>query len=304
MHLASPLILLWGFQRASWVQWRRGLTPLDHPVFHTLPMPFGSCWFRGAYWRLNLTVIQVCQMFFPRGASIRVSLDSHLTGLLTRSRWRVDTSARRTSLPCRWRWSWPAAGRRHMLSCREWSPEPCRSSQTSSCRPHRSRLHWRFHLRWWTLTGKRRGISMWCREREKKTQMGWHGIGSEAGQRGTQTHLAIRCRLTSREDRMGCAGCKLGCCCRFGQHLERSGVEWEGRGRKGNELTCRSTWWRWVWRWVSAFTCLHVRRILRICTHCAAERENKFIIRFVFVFFNFSPSDAVSVLCPQPPPPP
>lgn len=123
-------------------------------------------------------MIQVCQMFFWRGFYLSplglCDSNSRLTGPLTRSRWRVDTSARRTSLPCRWRWSWPAAGRRRTLSCRERSPEPCRSSQTSSCRPHHSRLHWGFHLRWWTLTGREVEFGSDAGN-ERKTR--WDGIG-------------------------------------------------------------------------------------------------------------------------------
>lgn len=62
--------------------------------------------------------------------------------------------------------------------------------------------------------------------------MGWDRIGNEPCQRWTQTHLAIRCRLTDPEDRMGCGGGKLRRRCWIVQHLE-----WIEGGEEEKEMT-------------------------------------------------------------------
>lgn len=84
------------------------------------------------------------------------SITSTLSRTLTRSRWRVGTSARHTSLLYRWHWSWPAAGRSYMSSCQGNSPAPCRSSQISFCYHQTRGLYLGCLLHLYTLMGAER----------------------------------------------------------------------------------------------------------------------------------------------------
>lgn len=127
------------------------------------------------------------------------TMTSTLNHTLTRSRWRVSTSARRTSLLCRWRWSWPAAGRKHMSSCRENSPALCHSSQTSFCYHRNQGLNPGCLLRWCTLMeGKR---SRENDEEDEKTRR------KRGGNIRCEVYLVWEC-WRFPEGWMGCGGGK------------------------------------------------------------------------------------------------
>lgn len=196
---------------------------------------------------------------------------STLNHILTRSRWRVSTSARRTSLLCRWRWSWPAAGRKHMSSCRENSPALCHSSQTSFCYHRNQDLNPGCLLRWCTLMeGERRREND---EEDEKTR------GKRGGNIRCEVYLVWQC-WRFPEGWMGCGGGKPWLHYPPDLQLEQSKRKEKERKKQrwdGNKMSqpaddvCEHGVLGFTWNDVGRGICFS------ICTHCAAKREQDFI---------------------------